>query len=309
MNERWLPEGKKAALCFSIDDVHPSSSKDHYEAGGDLEKGVLGLLHWLLKRHPKLKVTLFLTADWRLINHFPTRKILSAIPFLRDRIYLTKVLAKGSMRLDKYPEFVDYIKNLPNTEFAIHALYHCHKGLRPNTEFQNQSVEEFSFLLKETKRILTNAGINFSNGICPPNWEAPINLLSSMVSENFKYLASSRDIFTEISRNAHTNMSGTKGVSLIYPQFIYDNNLVHIPSNFNATTTIDRAQNIIEHNGLLSIKAHITKKICGYTLYDGIDEVYINYLDTLLTILENKYGDELWMTSMNEISEYMFNFK
>lgn len=51
------------------------------------------------------------------------------------------------------------------------------------------------------------------------------------------------------------------------------------------------------------------KNFFGHILYDGIDEVYINYLDTLLTVLENKYGDELWMTSMNEISEYVFNKK
>ncbi len=36
---RWLPEGKRAAVCFTIDDVHPATSEDHYEAGGDLEKG------------------------------------------------------------------------------------------------------------------------------------------------------------------------------------------------------------------------------------------------------------------------------
>ncbi|HOA46476.1 MAG TPA: DUF2334 domain-containing protein [Paludibacteraceae bacterium] len=309
MKEKWLPEGKKAALCFSIDDIHPATSKDYYDAGGDLDKGVLGLLHWLLKRHPQLKVTLFVTPDWRLTNPFLTRKLLSAIPYLRDRVFLTKVLKKGTMRLDKHLEFVDYIKNLPNTEIAMHGLYHCHKGLRPNVEFQNQTTDEFLELLQESKKIFANVKINLSKGICPPNWEAPINLQRAMVAEGLKYLASARDIFTEISRDAVANMSGMKGVSLIYPQFIFDNQLVHIPANFNATRTIDRAFSIIENNGLISIKAHIMKNFFRHILYDGIDEVYINYLDTLLTVLENKYGDELWMTSMNEISEYVFNKK
>lgn len=80
---------------------------------------MLGLLHWLLKRHPQLKVTLFVTPDWRLTNPFLTRKLLSAIPYLRDRVFLTKVLKKGTMRLDKHLEFVDYIKNLPHTNLWL----------------------------------------------------------------------------------------------------------------------------------------------------------------------------------------------
>ena len=157
MNENWLPHGKKAAVCFSIDDVHPAKSTDHYEAGGDLDKGALGLVHWLLKRHPKFKVTLFITADWRMISHFPTRKLLSSIPYLRDRVYLTKLLKKGTMRLDRHAGFVDYLKSLPNTELAVHGLYHCHKGLKPNVEFQNQTTEEFTSLLQEVKRNLPTA--------------------------------------------------------------------------------------------------------------------------------------------------------
>lgn len=307
MPKSWLPPGKKAAICFSIDDVNPARAKDFYDAGGDMDNGSLGLVHWLLKRHPKLKVTLFVTADWRMISHFPTRKLISKIPYIRDRVYLTKLLKKGTMSLDKHPEFVNYLRNLPNTELALHGIYHCNKGLKPNIEFQDQTSEEFELLLKEAKRIFAAAGLNPPLGICPPNWNAPENLQISMVNEGFKYLASARDLFTEISCDALANMSGIKGVSLIYPQFIFNDKLVHIPSNFNATRTIDRAVKIIENNGLVSIKAHITKNIFGYNLYDGIDEVYINYLDTMLTVLENRYGDELWMTSMSEIADFMFN--
>src|SRR5687767_11671706 len=100
----FLPQGKKAAICLSIDDIHPAKSVDHYEAGGDLAKGALGLVENLLDRHPELKLTAFLTADWRMTNPFPTRKFLASIPILRDHIYLAKVLTKGSMRLHKHPE-------------------------------------------------------------------------------------------------------------------------------------------------------------------------------------------------------------
>ncbi len=94
----WLPSGKTAALCFSIDDIHPERSTGAYEAGGDLGKSALGRLEWLLKRHPKLRVTLFATADWREISPRPTRKLLASLPWVRDRVYLTKRLRRPEFR-------------------------------------------------------------------------------------------------------------------------------------------------------------------------------------------------------------------
>jgi len=95
---RWLMPGKQAAICFTIDDVHPGKSSDAYEAGGDLGQGALGHVEWLCHRHPQLRVTLFVTPDWREISPFPTRKFLSSIPFLKDRVYLTGILPVETMR-------------------------------------------------------------------------------------------------------------------------------------------------------------------------------------------------------------------
>ena len=305
MNHNWLPEGKKAAVVFSIDDVHPARSTDYYEAGGDMEKGALGFVEDLLTRHPKLKLTIFLTADWRMISPFPTYKVLSRIPYLRDRIYLTRVQEKGKMHLKRHPQFVSYLKNLPNTEIAFHGLHHIHRGLKTNVEFQEQSKEEIRGILEEIEQTFRDVGLNYTRGLCPPNWHAPDNLIKAMIDMDFKYLASARDLFTEISPTAVNSMSGMKGVSIIYPQYIYDNKLVHIPANFNATRKMERAFSIIEHNGIISIKAHIAKNLAGHILYDGVDESYMNYIDALLTIIENRYGDQIWMTSMNEIAERM----
>ena len=90
----WLPNGRKCAVVFTIDDVHPAKSTDTYEAGGDLEKGALRHVAWLLERHPELHVTLFVTPDWRQISPFPTRKLLARIPVLRDRLPLARTLPK-----------------------------------------------------------------------------------------------------------------------------------------------------------------------------------------------------------------------
>ena len=64
----WHSPGKSAAVVMSVDDVFPGTSQSAYESGGDLEKGALGRLLWLLERHPKLRLTLFVTPDWRRIS-------------------------------------------------------------------------------------------------------------------------------------------------------------------------------------------------------------------------------------------------
>lgn len=299
----WLPSNKCGAICFSIDDVHPAKSSDYYEAGGDLDKGALGRLNWLLERHQKLQVTIFTAADWREISPKPTRKILASIPYIRDLFYLAKIWPKGTMQLDRHPEFVQYLKQLPRTEIAFHGLHHCHKGRNIPTEFQHQGYSEFKKILQEIISIFNKADIDFVPGICPPSWDAPSPLLDAMIDVDLSFIASARDIITPISKNAITNMSGMKGVSLIYPQLVHNNKLVHITSNFQHTCSIDRAVKIIENGGLLAIKAHIIKDACGIISYDGLDETYQNYLDLLFTTLEDRYGTSLWWTSIGNITK------
>ena len=301
MND-WLPSNKCGAICFSIDDVHPAKSSDYYEAGGDLSEGALGHLEWLLERHPNLKVTLFTTADWREISPKPTRRILASIPYIRDWFYLAKRWRKGTMQLDCHPEFVLYLKQLPRTEIALHGLHHCHKGLRIPVEFQEQSHSEFKEILQEIISIFNKANLDFVRGICPPGWNVTPSLLDAMTDTGLSFVASARDVLTPVSKDALTNMSGMRGMSLIYPQLIRDNKLVHISSNFQATSPIDRALAIIENGGLLAIKAHIVKNAFGYISYDGLDEIYRNYLDLLFTTLEDRYGDSLWWTSMGDLA-------
>ncbi|MBA2561941.1 MAG: DUF2334 domain-containing protein [Chitinophagaceae bacterium] len=302
---KWLPEGKKAAICFSIDDIHPGKSTDYYEPGGDLDKGNLGLVRWLLDRHPNLKISLFTTADWREISPVPTRKLLALLPKVRDKFYLAKRYKKGTMRVDRHPQFVEFLNSMERVEIALHGLYHCHKGITIPVEFQNQTEQGFNSIIKEMISIFDNAKLNYVKGICPPGWNAPDNLLNQLVKYNIKYINSARDINTIISRDAITNMSGIKGVPLIYPSLIKDGRLVHIPTNFQATSKPERAKQILDNSGLLSIKAHIIKSALGHIALDGIDQLYMNYLDVLLTSIEQEYGSDIWWTSMGEITNYI----
>ena len=303
----WKPPGKKAAICFTIDDIHPGKSSDYYEAGGDLEKGTLGLVKWLLDRHPKLKVTLFTTANWREISPVPTKNILASIPVLRDQFYLAKRYKKDKMNLECHPDFVKFLNEMEQTEIAFHGLYHVHKGLKVPVEFQDQSQKEFRKIIKEMIRIFDQSHLHHVKGICPPGWNAPNRLLKQLIEHEFDFVASARDIFTDIEKDAVNKMSGIKGVSLIRPERIENNKILHLPTNFQANSKIERAKNIIDNAGLLSIKAHMVKSVFGYVAIDGVDDLYINYLDVLFTNLENEYGEDLWWTSMGEISNYVKN--
>lgn len=298
----WLPSRMRAAVCFTIDDVHPGKSSDAYEAGGDLNRGALRHLEWLLDHHPRLRVTLFVTADWREISPFATRSILAKIPLLRNRIYLANVLPQGTMRLGRHPDFVSYLRSLPRVDCALHGLHHVKKGTNIAAEFKGQSRAKCELMLERAIEIFNEAGLPYSPGMCPPSWELSDELAEAMIATGLKFVASARDIRTPIIPGAVNSMSGRKGVSVFYPERIMKGRLLHFCTNFQATSPITRAHQIAERNGLIAVKAHIIKVAANHTALDGLDESYCNYLHNLFTELEDRYGDELWWTSMAEIT-------
>lgn len=299
--ENWLPPGKQAAVCFTIDDLHPGRARDGYDGGGDLGEGALGLVHWLLERHPSLWVTLFTTPDWRETTPKATSP-LRHVPWLKDRVYLAPLHPPGTMRLSRHPAFVEYLKRLPRTEVALHGLHHVHRGPTVLVEFQQQSAEQCEAILRESMRLFDEAQLPYAKGMTPPGWNAPPGLVEAMARLDFDFLASARDIKTPIAPGARCSMSGLQGVSLLGPEWIAGGRLLHLPSNFQATSPIERAMSIVEHGGLLSIKAHIVKSAHGHVALDGVDRLYMNYLDVLLSTLEDRYGERLWWTSMGQLA-------
>jgi hypothetical protein len=267
-----------------------------------LGAGVLGQVRWLLERHADLRVTLFTTADWRELSPIPTRKVLARVPFLREIFYLTKILAKDTMRLSRHPEFVRYLKEMERAEVALHGLHHVHKGTRLPVEFQEQDARECARMLSEAIAIFEEAGLDYARGMNPPGWDLTGELAEAMVRVGLKFVASARDILTPVSESARTCMSGLQGVSLIYPERIAGGRLLHFTSNFQATSAVERAIEIVEQGGLLAIKAHAVKNAMGHVALDGLDRLYANYLDLIFTMLEERYGDSLWWTSMGEVA-------
>lgn len=299
----WLPSGKRCAVVLTIDDVHPGTSRDAYEAGGDLGKGALRHVAWLLERNEELKVTLFVTPDWRQISPFPTRRLLSHLPFLSDRVHLAPTLPKGTMSLDRHPDFVRYLKSLPRTDFAPHGLHHCHVGPRIGTEFQEQSREECADIVRKAMAIFERAGLPCSAGHQAPLWHLTQAFVDACADLGLRWVAGGRDLVTAPSDEACAQMSGPRGVSLLHPMLVARERLVLITTNFQATSDVERAFAILDNGGVLAIKAHIVKRVGAYVALDGMDEAYRAYLDALFRLIRQRYGSSVLFTTMNDIAE------
>lgn len=300
-----IPNGKRAIILFSLDDCHPASSVQGYEAGGDLEQGVLGRLQRLLLRHSDLRCTLFLAASWRerALQTLLTRKIFETFSFLRDKLYFVKIWPEETFRLERHASFVKLICSLPRVEIASHGLYHIQRGLHYAQEFAKLDRKECFRRLGMIESIFKRAGLPKPLGFAPPGWGYSDVLLESLVQYGYRYVACSRDLNSPIKPNALTNGHGICGVSLTRPQRLHGLPLIHIPCNWSATSTIERAEQIIECGGVLSIKAHAIKKMGSYVSKDGLDESYCDYLDCLFTHLRVTYGDQLWCATMKEVAE------
>lgn len=305
-NLRWLPKGKTAAICLSIDDVHPGTSDDAYEAGGDLGDGALCHVEQLLRDHPQLQATLFVTPDWRPLGLVPRRTLLTHVPLIRNYVYWTTLQPKDHLRIDRHADFVAHINGLQRVETAMHGLHHLHRGPNFAVEFQRQSKRQCLRMLDDGLEIFESAGMDHVSGFQPPAWNLPDNLVDALADSPLQFVSSARDLVTAVAPDARTNMSGLKNVSLIFPQWLREKRLLHMTSNFQATSDPQRAMDIIDAGGLLAIKAHIFKCGGGHTMLDGLDANYRGFLSELFSTLDDRYGDALWWTSMGDIAKQMY---
>ncbi|MBM3946038.1 MAG: hypothetical protein FJ315_01390 [SAR202 cluster bacterium] len=298
------PGRKLASVVMSFDDLHPGTSEAGYDGGGDLDRGVLGWLSQLLRLHPSLKVVLFTVPAWREKEPAPN-PVLKRVPFLRDAVYLGGAWGESTWRLDRHKAFCDYVQAMPRVELAVHGLHHVVRGRRGINEFSGADQSECRRKILRAEHILTVSGLNWVRGFSPPNWNAPPPLLDALAGLGYEFLASSRDIWTDIAPGVETNGSGLRGVPLLHPCLLPGRPLVHIPSNWSATSSLERAYRIIDTGGMLAIKGHMVKRTKQYSAVDGLDEQYFSHLHALLSGLESRFGDSLWWATMGEVARWL----
>jgi hypothetical protein len=291
----------RGAVVLTVDDIFPGTRGHPFEAGGALDKGGLGRLLWLLNRHPKLRITLFVTPDWREITPVP-RSPLRHVPWVRDRVYLAPILPKGSMDLRCHPGFVSFLNTMPRTELALHGLHHIHRGKQIAVEFQRQSSATCTRIMEEAVLIFEEAGMCWSRGLQPPGWSLPPALRQACVNVGVNWVASGRDLRSPIKPEATMAEGfGLDGKSLIFPERTSEG-LIHFSTNFQATSAPERAFEILDAGGILAVKAHITKFVPGHVHVDGVNRLYMNYLDRLFDDIECRYGDTVAWTTMGAIA-------
>jgi len=270
---QWGDRRPRLSVVLSVDDVHPAP----------VAESALAHLRWLQERHPQLKATLFTTPDWR-----------SSGP------YTAEMLPEGTYRLDRHPSFCDLLRTWPGIELALHGLHHVGPPSAPIAEFAGATREQCRSILQRAMSIFDDAGLPFVRGLCPPAWHATEELVDAMGDLEMRFIASARDLTTPVSRDAKTNGSGMHGVSLIEPQRV--GALLHFTTNFQATSTIERACAILDAGGVLAIKAHLLSESGTYKALDGLSGPYRDELDRLFSTLEDSYGDAIVWTSMGALA-------
>jgi hypothetical protein len=117
---------------------------------------------------------------------------------------------------------------------------------------------------------------------------------------DMRFIASARDLATPIAPDAKANGSGLRGVSLIHPERL--GTLVHFTTNFQATSTIERACAILDAGGVLAIKAHLIAEVGAYKALDALSGPYRDDLDRLFHALEDRYGESIEWTTMGALA-------
>jgi hypothetical protein len=90
---------------------------------------------------------------------------------------------------------------------------------------------------------------------------------------------------------------------MMHPTLLCGRRIVHLTTNFQATSDVDRAFAILDQGGVLAIKAHVIKRLGAYVALDGLDDVYRAYIDALLRLVKARYGDAVLFTNPEEIAE------
>lgn len=230
----FLPR-PRGAVVLTVDDIFPGRRNAPFEAGGELERGALGRLIWLLNRHPQLHLTLFVTPDWREVSPVPTSP-LRHVSWLRDRVYLAPILPRGTMDLRRFPEFVRFLNAMPRTEVGLHGLHHIHKGPRIAVEFQDQDAATCTAMMEEAIAIFEDSGLSYSRGLQPPGWHLPPALRQACATLGVHWVTSGRDLRSRLHPEAVAAAGfGLEGASLLYPQRTREG-LLHFPTNFQATS-------------------------------------------------------------------------
>jgi hypothetical protein len=74
--------------------------------------------------------------------------------------------------------------------------------------------------------------------------------------------------------------------------------------NFQATSPFERAYEILEAGGLLSIKSHAIENACGHIALDALNVSYVSKLFDLFQEISTRFGNSVWWPTFAELSDF-----
>jgi len=310
--------GRSRAVVIGIDDVHPESSKDGSDCGGDLDKGVLGLLENFLQRYGNVKVTLFVTPCHMFLPQAPGVERLHRIArsihrSIADRIFyrfFIKTFEPNKYDIEESESFNLYLASLVKSgqvEVGIHGCYHFHNIPPYSSEFKYLNEHEALRRIKIAINKFIKAGIPFVKGFSPPGWGVNRALIRALANERFVYIAGSADFTSPITYDATSREAGLEGVSLIFPSLM-GSRLVNVPRNWTPhRNNLTRALRIIELGGLLGIHMHVENVYHKVYLGNGITAKNLSKLEKLVDAIESAYGNTVSFSTFSEVAFHATN--
>jgi len=134
---------------------------------------------------------------FELIEIFPDIKFTLFVPIAYWRTIKPEIATKQPLRIDKFPDFCNALKNLPdsNFEIAYHGLYHGIPGISDNDEFQSITYEEARQKFDTMFEIVNLAGLRevFKPIFRPPAWRMSSSAIIAAKDMGYKILALSPD--------------------------------------------------------------------------------------------------------------------
>lgn len=277
---------KTVYFNFSLDDIHPQSSKEGDDFGGDKDKGVFRYLLKLIELYPKIKITLFTTPNYidKSNNRFIIRNIKRVLGLNYKNYWKNE-----PFKLTKHPKWCKWLNSIKNFEIAIHGHNHHNerKGLHQQ-EFHDLGNEESLRKIEDAEKIFREAGLKLSRGFRPPGWGYSEGMFEALKKLKIDFISLNKKDFPETSTYEVTKYKG----------------LINVPQNIDINTKydiIEETKKILQKGDFISAKGHISKHCNRDINENGLTEETFLNIKKLLEWLHQNYKVEF--VTMEEMAK------
>lgn len=300
---------------MGVDDVHPESSLDGCDCGGDLEGGALSLLERLVAEHPQLKVSLFVTPAWRFL---PQRRFFRRMQrklgrgSLLDRAWKRLFLRswpEDRFRVDdeRFVGWREKLRSLVRSgsfELGVHGFDHFQEYSQHATEFAFLDPTECLDRVRRARDLFLKAELHHSNVFSPPGWAVTKELVWALEESGLNCLAGSADGVSSIAETQTSEEAGLRGVPLCFPGWVSDA-VLNVPRNWDiAKSAYRRMDSVASLGGLIGVHSHVQNGYWGDYLGNGITAENVRRLSASLHELEGKYPGQVWYATFQDVFDY-----